>query len=243
MRFISNIIDRWRVWNTLLDYPVYSPPFRDAEAVLSKEEIKANFDYFLQQKLVRREYLASYLRLFSVELRLAGETLPPLDRWIHRYGGHLIPSGGQIAVALHDYELAWRGEYHGLNVVHDIAAFAGDYMISKNNQVRWDAYYGSGAKNDYDEPGFGHPCLFGLAHPSYQGVPCDVLRGEMYECFMAGYFRLKSGRGSVVQEWDTPGQVVRRLEELADPNPPPLPSYSEFVMRLADDLSSRKRRS
>ena len=74
------MIDRRKVWSTLSDYPIYSPPFHDSEMVLSKKEIGANYDYFLEQKAARLDYLAKYLARFSIELRLAPETLPALDR-------------------------------------------------------------------------------------------------------------------------------------------------------------------
>ncbi len=126
------MINRWKVWNTLLDYPVYSPPFRGSGKVLSKEKIRANYDYFLEQKSARLDHLAKYLMRFSIELCLASEALPALDRWLHRYGGHLFPSGGGASEALQHYEPAWTRKYHGLNILNDIAIFAGDYIVAKN---------------------------------------------------------------------------------------------------------------
>ena len=108
MRFILNMINRRKVWSTLRDYPVYSPPFRDSEKVPSKKEIRANYDYFLEQKAARLGHLATYLTRFSIELHLAPETLPALDRWLYRYGGHLLPRGGVASdfVLLSDPEIA-----------------------------------------------------------------------------------------------------------------------------------------
>lgn len=234
MSFISNMIDRRRVWKTLSDYPVYSPPFHDPEAVLSKKEIKANYDYFLEQKARRLEYLANYLRPFSVELSLSRDVLPALDRWLFRYSGHLIPSGGKLMAAMQDYEPAWVREYQGLNIIHDIAIFAGDYIISKNGNVRWDVYYGDGTRRDYEEIGFGQPCLIGLPHPDYQHRHCAIFGEELSRCCMARHFRLREGRTGVISEWDIPGHFVQRLNDLANPNPPPLPSYYETIMREAD---------
>jgi hypothetical protein len=134
--FISKMINRRRIWKTLPDYPVYSPPFHDSEAVLAKREIKANYDYFLEQKARRLEYLTSYLRSFSVDLSLSPEALPALDGWFYRYGGHLISDGGELIDAMQDYEPAWTGEYHGVNIVHDISIFAGDWPASRRLRCR-----------------------------------------------------------------------------------------------------------
>lgn len=228
MRIISNMINRWKVWNTLLDYPVYSPPFHDSEMVLSKKEIRSNYDYFLEQKAARLDHLAKYLMRFSIELRLAPETLPALDRWLYRYGGHLLPSGGEVIGALRDYEPAWARDYHGLNIVNDIAIFAGDYIVSNNKNVRWDVWYGNGTRRDYEHEGFGQPCLFGLRHFFYND-PLSIMR-QIFECCDAGFYRLRRGSTNPGQPWDTPGEFVRVLEYLANPNPPEPVPFSHLVI-------------
>lgn len=42
MRFIANMIDHRKVRRALFDYPIYSPPFHDSEAVLSDAKIRTN---------------------------------------------------------------------------------------------------------------------------------------------------------------------------------------------------------
>ncbi len=229
MNFISNLIDRRRVWRSLPDYPVYAPPFHDAEAVLSKKEIAANYRYFLAHKTLRLEYLAGYLRRFSVELRLTREALPALDLWLHRHGGHLIPSLDDVITAMQDYEPAWSHEYHGLNIIHDISIFAGDYVISKNSNVNWDVYYGDGTKRDYEEMGFGQAGLVGLPHFGYQGH-YSMFFHEAYQFCYAGHWRLREGGKATKTEFDIPGEFVRRLDYLANPNPPlPVP-FSQLTI-------------
>src|SRR5882762_7550881 len=76
MRFIRNMIDRRRVWAGLGDYPVYSPPSRYGGSIPSRDEMTANFNYFLETKADRLKYLAEYLTPFSVDLRLEPPALP-----------------------------------------------------------------------------------------------------------------------------------------------------------------------
>lgn len=228
MGFISNMVDRRRVWSWLSEYPVYSPPFHDSELVLSKSEISANFDYFLNQKAERLGFLARYLRLFSVELNLSAEALPALDDWLFRYGGHLIPNGGEVLAAMHDYEPAWVGEYHGINVIHDISIFAGDYIVMNNKNVRWSVNYGDGTRRDYEETGFGQPCLVGLSHFAYTGN-YSIFHG-IYEFCYAGRRRLRNGGKGAKWEWDSPGELVRRLNYLADADPPRQIPISQLTM-------------
>ena len=229
MGFISNMIDRRRIWKTLPDYPVYSPPFHDSEAALPKREIEANYDYFLEQKERRLEYLASYLRLFSVDLNNSREALPALDRWLFRYGGHLIAGAGEVIVAMHDYEPAWVREYHGVNVVHDIAIFAGDYIIAKNKNVRWDVFYGSRGKRDYEKIGFGQACLVGLCHAGCGNGHYSIFHGVFAAC-SAGRRRLRDGNRGPKLQFDISGEFANRLDYLANPNPPPTVPFSQLTI-------------
>lgn len=215
MRFILRAIDRRKVWKELPSYPVYSPPFHDAEQVLAQRELKANYEYFLAQKKLRRECLAKYLALFSIVLRLDRDGIAELDRWMFRYGGHLLPSNRRLNAeftipALTDHEPAWIGPFHGLNVVNDIGIFVGDYIIARCPGVYWDMCYGDGTKRDYERLSFGEPCLYGLRH-LLLGEPYPLLKtGEIYEYCDASWSRL---HGEPELFWPQ-GELIRRLDFL-----------------------------
>ena len=217
MRYIRNLIDRRKVWKELPSYPVYSPPFHDAENVLAKREIKANYDYFLEQKALRIEYLAEYLASFSIALRLDLDGMKVLDGWLFRYGGHLLPWNWQLKTdfviqALHDHEPAWTGAFQGLNVINDIGILVGDYIIARNPDVHWDVNYGNGTKRDYERIGFGKPCLYGLGH-MLSGEPYPILgTAEIYNYCDTVWSRL---RGNSQNFWHQ-GELVRRLDYLVD---------------------------
>jgi len=151
VRVSAKFIDRLKVRRRLRDYPIYTPPFARSEPSLSRKEMDANYNYFLEHKAARLEYLAKYLDTFSVQLRFEPETLLTLERWLYRYGGHLVPArSGQVALsndpriasALFNYEPTWVGQYHGLNIINDIAIFAGEYIVSKNDDARWGMWHG-----------------------------------------------------------------------------------------------------
>jgi hypothetical protein len=200
-------------------YPVYSPPFHDAKDVLAKREIKANCQYFLEQKALRVEYLVKYLASFSVAIRLDRDGVKVLDDWLFRYGGHLLPWNRRLNAefviqALHDYEPEWTGPYHGLNLVNDIGIFVGDYIIASNPDVHWDVCYGDGTKRDYERMSFGMPCLYGLGH-MLSGEAYPILgTGEIYQYCDAGWSRL---RGESELFWRQ-GELVRRLDYLTEKN-------------------------
>jgi hypothetical protein len=229
------MIDRRRVWKTLPDYPVYSPPFSYGRGwnyekgwkSPTREQIKENYNYFLRHKADRLRYLADYLALFSVELRLEADALPALGRWLYRYGGHLAPEAADVISALCHYEPSWIGEYRSLNVINDIAIFAGDYIVSKNRNTRWDAWYGDGKKYSYEMMGFGQPCIFGAHDAGYQGH--YSMLEQIFNCCGAGRARWRYGI-SPPQPWDKLGEFERLLNYLGDANAPePIPFSQQVI--------------
>jgi hypothetical protein len=241
---IQRIFDRRKVWRSLRDYPVYAPPFtygKDWKTAPSRAQIEQNYKYFREEKAGRLRYLAGYLASYSVELRLKPDALPALGRWLYRYGGYLDPGGGDVILALSRYQPAWVDKFRGLNVMNDIAIFAGDYIVSKNKNTRWDAWYGNGSKRAYEMIGFGQPCILGSHDAGYQGH--HSILDEIYNCCAAGHARWRRGRISPTQPWDNPGEFERLLSYLADASaPPPIP-FSQLIMDKTDhNLGPRRSR-
>jgi len=211
--------DRWKVRRSLRDYPLYALPFARSTPALSRAEMDANYRRFQEQKAARLKHLARYLAAFSVELVLAPEAIGPLARWIDRYGGHLVPPGGnrpglgcapELRSALCCGEPGWVGDYRGLNVINDIAIFAGEYIISQHQGGQWAMWYGHGEKHDRLTGVFGHPCIFGLRHfgPEHQ----NSMLMEILDNCCAAHSRL-AGRFLVWPQ--QPENLIRRLNYLA----------------------------
>jgi hypothetical protein len=217
-------IDRWNVWRNLRGYPIYAAPFARSDPALSREEMDANHRRFLEQRSERLQYLAGYLAAFSLPLRLEPETLPLLNRWLDRYGGHLIPAHGDhlgfqgdptVTAALCNRGPAWADAYHGLNIINDIAIFAGEYIVSKNNEAHWGMWHGDGEKRDRQTGVFGHPCIFGLRHFSPEHRYSMLM--EIFDCCHSAHWRLD---GQLFW-WprQQPRDLARRLSYLAAPAP------------------------
>jgi hypothetical protein len=233
MRFIQNMIDRRRVAASLRDYPIYSAPFHYGKETPSLDEMRANFNYFLEKKAERLEYLVEYLASFSIILRLEPAALPELGRWLYRYGGHLVPVGpgggidGRAFFAVCRYERAWVDEFCGLNVINDISIFAGDYIVSKNRNAWWDLWYGDGTRRSYELEGFGQPSIFGLTQRRYQGHHHHSMLVEIDRCCAAGRERLMPGRlftPPQLQPWNDPREFERLLSHLSEASAPPIAS-------------------
>ena len=230
MRVSAKSIDRLTVERRLRDYPIYTPPFARSEPSLSRREMDANYHHFLEHKAARLEYLAGYLGAFSVPLRLEPEAVLAVERWLYRYGGHLLPTrrshvrlgDSRLASPLFNYEPAWVGPYRGLNIINDLAIFAGEYIISRTDDAHWGVWYGDGEKRVRQTGAFGHPCIFGLRHfgPEH---PYSMLM-EIFECCHSAQ-RWNSGW---ILAWERQSQrnLARRLGYLAAPSPEPSASAS-----------------
>lgn len=226
MRVSAKFIDRLKVQRGLRDYPIYTPPFARSTPSLSAKEMDANYNHFLEHKAARLESIAEYLDAFSVQLRYEPDALLTLERWLYRYGGHLVPAGGgqvtprgapRMASALFNYEPAWVGRYHGLNVINDIAIFAGEYIIANSDDARWGMWYGDGDERDRQTGVFGHPCIFGMRHFSPEHH-YSMLK-EVFECCRSA----QCWNDGWILVWERQRQrnLARRLSYLAAPSPQP----------------------
>lgn len=125
------------------------------------------------------------------------------------------------------YNPPWTGAYHGLNVMNDLAIFAGDYIVSRNKFTRWDAWFGDGTRYTYEMMGFGQPCIFGSHEGRYEGH--HSMLDEIYDCCGAVRQRWKRGV-TPVESWDEPGEFERRFSYLADADAqPPVPSSQRLL--------------
>lgn len=236
--FISRGLDRSALRRALHDYPNYTPPF-SGKAKLKRTQANANFAFFLEQRGARLEYLEKFLAKFAVSLRLAPEALPPLDNWLLRYGGHLAPQGGSTVDALEEYDPPWTGVFAGMNVVHDVSIFTGEYITKFNRNARWGLFVGDGKPGARDMMGYYHPCIFGIHshHPEYNEVyPLYVAEQILHCC--DGSRRRHEGTWlpcnrpeDFFRQWGDDNEFTRRLKHWADPDAPPPSPYTHVILR------------
>jgi hypothetical protein len=235
--FITRKLDRRKVWEALRDYPEYAPPFRGER--LKRAQADANFDFFMSQRKVRLEYLETFLSKFSVPLRLDLECLPPLDAWLLRYGGHLLPRGGVIIDALEVYDPAWTSDLAGLNIVHDVSVFAGEYIVKYNRNARWSLFIGDGKRGARDMMGYYHPCLFGIHchHPGYSDVYPLYIGELILHCCMGSRWRHEgpwlpcNSPEDFFRQWGDDNEFTRRVKYWADADADPPTPYSHLALR------------
>lgn len=175
-----------RVGRALRRYPVYSPPHDGIEMLMPEAEARANFDYFVAQRPNRTEALRKLLASFGVPVEFSQAAKASLDAWLARYGAFLYVS--EKGSSYLSRAPAWEGRRLGLNVIHDLAVFLGDFAIQENPGLRWEMYTDvpTGLRNQTDQ--FQKPIIAGFPHnPSWRYNPltdvhriCHALRETTY---------------------------------------------------------------
>lgn len=231
--FITRKRDMRRLSAALEGYPEYAPPCPGGR--LERKEAEANFEFFMAQRTQRLEHLKNFLAGFSVDLQFSPEGLSALDAWLLRYGGHLIPKGGDVIWALEHYDPAWTGEYAGMNIVNDVGIYAGEYIARHNKNARWGLWLGDGKPGARDMMGYLHPCIFGLEHALISDkYPLHIVF-KIFDC-CEGSRRRHDGKyfpcnrpEDFFRLWGDENELVRRVRLWSNPDAPkPIP-YSQLV--------------
>lgn len=132
---------KFKLRRALRHYPVYDPPHKAEERLLSKAKATENFDYFMRVRLQRSAYFQDWLRrYFGVTLTPDEAGVRALNRWGNKYAGLLLlpgPSDHQTPYYF-TYDPPWTGENAGCNVVFDIGITMGEFIIANCPKLRWD---------------------------------------------------------------------------------------------------------
>jgi hypothetical protein len=139
--FLPEWLRRFRLRRALRGYPLYDPPHKVEERLLSKAEAAENFDYFMR---VRKQRMADFLgwlqRHFGIIVTLDRTGVKVLCRWGQDYAGLLLLPGsiGDPKGAYFTYDPPWAGENAGLNVLFDMGITLGEAIIANCPKLRWD---------------------------------------------------------------------------------------------------------
>jgi hypothetical protein len=128
---------RRRLQEALVGYPVYDPPHRREERLLSREQAIENLDYFLRVRHERLARFQDWLRQrFGVALTLDRQGVVALNRWGNKYAGLLIPGGPERA-SYFTYEPRWVGDHAIYNVIFDAGIAFGEAIIAACPKLHW----------------------------------------------------------------------------------------------------------
>jgi hypothetical protein len=189
-----------RFWlqRALRDYPVYDPPHKREERLLTKELARENFDYFMEVRQQRAEYFRDWLRrFFRVILTPDAKGIEALSRWGNKYVGLLLDtdSAGNPTDSYFTYSPSWTGNNAGCNVVFDMGITFGEFIILNCPKLYWDVDPTSSilprtTKARKRSPGmsFQRPVLTGSENPTWIGSPLHDVHGFAHQMiYLANY--------------------------------------------------------
>jgi hypothetical protein len=125
----------------LRGYPLYDPPHKVEERLLTKEKATENFDYFMRVGQQRLAYFRDWLRRhFGVTVTLDEKGVKALNRWGNKYAGLLLDEGpgGDPTDSYFTYDPPWIGGNAGYNVIFDMGIMLGEATIASCPKLRWD---------------------------------------------------------------------------------------------------------
>ena len=175
-----------RVRRALRGYPVYKPPHEGIAMLMPDVQARANFEYFVSQRAVRTEALRRFLSQFGVSLDFSEVTKSLLDAWLASYGAFLYVSENRSSY--HSRLPAWEGARLGLNVIHDLAGFLGDFAIQESPGLHWEMYTDVPTGLQTEDDTFQNPVIAGFPNnPRSRFDPltdvhriCHALRHRTY---------------------------------------------------------------
>ncbi|WP_156967749.1 hypothetical protein [Methylosinus sp. PW1] len=165
----------------LRDYPLYDPPHKVEERLLSREQAAENFDYFMSVRHERVAYFREWLRrYFCVSIWPDEKGVRALNRWGNKFAGLLVLVGpdGYPTGSYYTYDPPWTGENTGYNVIFDMGITTGEFIIGNCPNLHWDFDPISPVLPRRAEKlkqsagmGFQRPRLTGFDDPVSEGVP------------------------------------------------------------------------
>jgi len=133
-----------KIWlqRTLRAYPLYDPPHKAEERLLSRDKAAENFDYFMRVRRQRVVYFTDWLRHeFRAKVPLDEEGVRALNRWGNKYAGLLLrprSRGDALPSPYFTYNPPWTGENAGYSTLFDMGMAYGEIIIAKCPKLYWD---------------------------------------------------------------------------------------------------------
>jgi Ferredoxin-like domain in Api92-like protein len=163
---------RRRLLHSLRAYPVYSPPHDGIEMLMEADDARANFDFFMSQRSARIDALRRFLLPFSVPLDFGENCKRALDAWIAKYGAFLFVR--ETGSSFLTRNPPWTGLRLGLNVIHDLAIFMGEFAIKESPNLFWCMHLDVPTGLQRSHESFQRPAIGGFqGNPRWHFYPHD----------------------------------------------------------------------
>jgi hypothetical protein len=169
----------------LRGYPLYNPPHKVEERLLSRKLADENFDYFIRVRQERAAFFQSWLhRYFWVALTPNEKGVRALNCWGNKYAGLLLYREGPgvgPSRSFFSYDPPWEGDYAGCNALFDMGTAYGEILIACCPKLHWAVEPAaatlprSAARNK--------PKLTGWDDPTWQASPHHEVFGFAHQMF------------------------------------------------------------
>jgi len=129
-----------RLRRALEAYPLYDPPHKVEERLLSEELAVENFHYFMGVRLDRVAYVRDWLRQkFGYKVTLDEKGIRALSVWGNKYAGLLLKlrADGYPTSSYFTYDPPWTDENVGHNVLFDLGITLGEAILANCPKLRW----------------------------------------------------------------------------------------------------------
>lgn len=129
-----------RLRRALEAYPLYDPPHKVEERLLSEELAVENFHYFMGVRLDRVAYVRDCLRQkFGYKVTLDEKGIRALSVWGNKYAGLLLTlrADGYPTSSYFTYDPPWTDENVGHNVLFDLGITLGEAILANCPKLRW----------------------------------------------------------------------------------------------------------
>jgi hypothetical protein len=124
----------------LRNYPLYDPPHKAEEYLLSRAQAQENFDYFMRTRQERMAFLMVWLqRNFRVTITMDADGVRALNRWGNKYAGllQLKDTEGNPTDSFFTYQPLWVDGNAGCNVLFDTGTLFGEIVIANLPKLHW----------------------------------------------------------------------------------------------------------
>jgi hypothetical protein len=156
-----DIEQRRRIFDALVDYPLYEPPHRQGpnnprhtrgqgeesyRRFIQEHNArsKENFAHFMTHREARLTALASFFRKFAMIIGVDDRGLSAVSAWCPGNCGALVPNLADNATRQAFFQLApWTEQWRGLNVIFDLGIFLGECVLIRNRKLYWTFFPGS----------------------------------------------------------------------------------------------------
>ena len=188
--------DKLRVKSALQQsYPIYTPPNLKSERDLSRNKAIENFEYFMENRILRVRYFENCVnKNFTIAFDGGANELSSYSRWFFKYAAYLVPTVERMEhlyeASFTSYAPSWSNEFVGMNVIFDAGTWLGNYFCKIIPNLYWKFNEGHKfEKISKKYPDFRKPILDGTTNGTTFSPIFECHKLSQYQCYRKYMFQ------------------------------------------------------